>query len=1637
MEGDSAATTSSSDQYLSPASASDAEHRKSNSTSSAPPTIEPRSSRLSLPNLNYRSRSPSPAPKTSTLGLHIVHRPVADAPVDIIFVHGLGGDSRATWSKNHDPELFWPGHWLPSDPVIGKARILTFGYDASFRVGAPRSISNISDFAKRLLHGMEFGKDEDGEDLGIGTVPIIFVAHSMGGLVVKNAYLFGQHDSQYEHIVRSISAIVFLATPHRGTNLAEVLNRVLIASFQSPKGFIADLKQSSPAIAGLNEQFRHIAPLLKIFSFYETHPTTIFTIIKPKQIMVLEKESAILGYGNDVSMGLDADHHEVCKYFSPTDPNYVSVRDTLRTLVGQLGLKTIRPSNPTSRNAGNNLGLDSAKDIETLLAISISPEDDFNTFRHLWMPGTCDWIFSQPSIQSWLSESPETRVLWFNAPPASGKSVLSTHIISHLRDSGMNCQYFYFKFDDQSKRSLSTMLRSIAYQIARESSDFKRRLLERSAEEIGLDKADSTLVWQRIFESILFELDFGYPLYWVIDALDESDSPKALVDLLRALPKSRTTLRVLIISRKTEPLSLAFNRISGLMLIDFVEMDGHDHISSDIRKLVEKEIKHMRGSEALKQRVAQSIIIRAGGNFLWVRLVLDELLHCHTEESIQETLDEIPNDMNKLYQRMELAILNNPRKSDRRLAKSLFQWTICAQRCLTLKELSQALRPEFPEFLDLRRTIQDVCGQFILVDHREHVRMVHQTARDYLITTSNSETSINLRLAHEKLFMKTASTLLGSKLRFTLTQTQDALLRTDPFVYYVALSWTYHLRHSHTTSDEALDVLVKLFRSTSVLTWIQTLAIVGRLEILVKAAKAVTAFVKANRKLNAAKNPLLHRLSDLELLEYWAIDLVKVVGRFSKHLLLDPSAIYKLVPALCPEKSILHRQFYRPESAELLISGISNSDWSDNLAKIILPGGDQAWEIACAGHQIAILGSAGTISVWDSDNFTEVCTLGHHEPVTAICFNSKGNKFVTYGLRSTKLWSIPSGQLLASTSNPAHSKAMAIVFAENDAKILTGSDDKMIRYLHSGDFKSGWHVLNDALLREIPQIEGTVVNSPMCIAFNGDATQVGVSYRGFPLSVWELNEARCIGRCRRAKQLRNDQGRPSTSWFAVDRFIWNPVSGHIIGIYKDGCIFKWHPVTDENQEVQSAADEVAASSDGKLFITSDSNGTVRVWNFAYFSVIYQLSSADLVSGLIFSPNCQRFYDLRGACVNAWEPSSLLRLIETEESFSDTASEDQAPTSVSQASEAMALQYEAVSALAVAQNSRLYCFGNEEGIVNLLDARTGESIELAKFLNFLSVSHVAWGDDARHIAAADLAGDIVVKRLVFSGHSGSSSNIEVKSMPGPTVNLEGHGIQQLLFSCDSKSLLITSELQCQILVVEDGTVRASATFENSTSRKWLQHPTQPQWFLGFGPNDVKVFQWQDFAEQSCLLLGEDRSRLNSEASFDGKNEQTLGMTQLSLNDKAGQGLTDTVSKVILTKDCKHVLVQIKQTSALGKFTKRLLIFDSFAFDISDKQKFIPPLTSIYIPPDLMARIEIPLDIRSGSRLFFLDQDLWICSLRLGSMFDDEALKRHYFIPRDWASTETLELCCMMKDGTFLCPKQDSVAVIRNNLDSASF
>ena len=101
----------------------------------------------------------SPSLPERPLGLTVLHEPkVGVKIVNIVFVHGLGGSARETWT-HHSPNVFWPS-LLHEDNRFCNARISSFGYDANFKnIFAAKNVLDISDFSKQLLDSLDLHYD--------------------------------------------------------------------------------------------------------------------------------------------------------------------------------------------------------------------------------------------------------------------------------------------------------------------------------------------------------------------------------------------------------------------------------------------------------------------------------------------------------------------------------------------------------------------------------------------------------------------------------------------------------------------------------------------------------------------------------------------------------------------------------------------------------------------------------------------------------------------------------------------------------------------------------------------------------------------------------------------------------------------------------------------------------------------------------------------------------------------------------------------------------------------------------------------------------------------------------------------------------------------------------------------------------------------------------------------------------------------------------------------------------------------------------------------------------------------------------------------------------------------------------------
>ncbi|KAK9775030.1 putative GPI inositol-deacylase [Seiridium cardinale] len=746
------------------------------------------------------------------LGLLVLHtpEPAEKRTVDILFVHGLGGTSLRTWCHGRDLDNLWPRLWLPDEDGFSSARILTYGYNAHFSSKKEQASLAIGDFANDLLFRMKYG--ESGPER-LGQVPIVIVAHSMGGLVFKKAFIHGLLNDEFRDIISMIKSVLFLATPHRGTDLAETLNKILTSSIfgHSPKDYVSELARRSPTIDELNESFRHHASKLQIFSFYET----LTTAIGPISAMILDKNTAVLGYPRETPQPLIANHHDACKFKSTDDPNYLSVLGALRSVVGPTVPKYV------SEIEGNSE--EDLKLVKALLGISAPPEEDLAAGRAVRKPGTCERFLASREFDEWRS-SDSSRILWAHAPPGSGKSTICTLVIERLLEADEACAYFFFRYDNRQKQSIGYMLQSLAYQIAALEPEACSALAELAKAGERFQNADPVNIWKRLYLAILSNIHSRKTFYWVLDGIDESESSRQVVDFLSSINEFQSTIKILLFSRPHFTISQAMQKATTKTRV--VELPLGDN-KEDIRLTVAEEIIYLASDDNFKHDTVNKITSRSQGNFLWASLVVKLVASCHRQDQVERLLETTPDGMDKLYDRMLDVVATLHMPEDMNLARILLSWAMYSRTPLTVDELSEPYATEFRSVMDLKHTVNQICGQFVIINTSNQVTLVHHSAREYLRRHARQPFSLELHRSHEELFGKCLMAICDKDLRGKIQ-----MLRVPQFLRYAATSWAFHLENCPVQSDRVLNGLTRFFKGSFPLSWIQYMTMSGHLSDL-------------------------------------------------------------------------------------------------------------------------------------------------------------------------------------------------------------------------------------------------------------------------------------------------------------------------------------------------------------------------------------------------------------------------------------------------------------------------------------------------------------------------------------------------------------------------------------------------------------------------------------------------------------------------------------------------------------------------------------------------------------------------------------------------------------------------------------
>ncbi|KAI9653966.1 MAG: hypothetical protein M1821_006827 [Bathelium mastoideum] len=257
----------------------------------------------------------------------------------IVFVHGLTGSREDTWTS--DSGIFWPQVYLQED--LPSVRILAFGYDADVvRKSGYTSFETLRGHGQALANDIAIFRENDGTD----RCPIVFVAHSLGGLVCKQAVLICHTapGAAMTKLANSVQGLMFFGTPHCGSNKAawaDVLARMMNLIKRTPFAVLKSLEPNSETLANLQLDFHNLLEQrkkqkrdIKIFCLNEELPSAHIG-------KIVEDMSSILpGYPH---RSVHADHISMTKFGNRQDPGYLTAYRQLQSWVSDARLARDTP----------------------------------------------------------------------------------------------------------------------------------------------------------------------------------------------------------------------------------------------------------------------------------------------------------------------------------------------------------------------------------------------------------------------------------------------------------------------------------------------------------------------------------------------------------------------------------------------------------------------------------------------------------------------------------------------------------------------------------------------------------------------------------------------------------------------------------------------------------------------------------------------------------------------------------------------------------------------------------------------------------------------------------------------------------------------------------------------------------------------------------------------------------------------------------------------------------------------------------------------------------------------------------------------------------------------------------------------
>ncbi|KAI1415548.1 ankyrin repeat-containing domain protein [Hypoxylon sp. FL1857] len=779
-------------------------------------------------------------------GLTIIHDPPS-AELDLFILHGLGGSPSTTF-RSESSGFFWPKdlpRWLP------RARIGLFGYIADVANGS-ENMMGVQQHAESLLFHLR--NNRTGRQ---SKRPIVFIGHSFGGHVIKQALILSSNRKGDCGIVSSTQLVVFLGVPHHGSHLLQKNRAPLVVAMgrainhSVPPKIMTALQPEADETYIVNTQFMRIKGDISIINFYEQKPQGLVGDV------VVTRGSAIFDCETSENMPVARNHRDLARFEAADDDFYHTLCQTLLRKVAEF----------TSLRKEAELYETSKRGRESLLNIlgdpSLPPTLDQTKTPH---SNTLGWLWDEQSeLSKWITKG--SGLFAVTGKPGSGKSVLMNAVNAGIRIHFGNTfstlvSHFFNGRGNPIEKSIEGFLRSILFQLIRDDVRFFHGLEQDWTSlwggKFSDEERESSFVRDfqthrltiPILKELLLNAIKGAPenhkVFILVDGLDECEVEptglSSMVSLLNDIANSHKPglVRICFSCRHLPSYSSA-------QLFGWFNLQERNR--SDIGNFIDDHWNSMPSMWIYDNEMAKlktSLVSRADGVFLWVRIILEGVQKALTAGATVSELKTIINTPNQLYGLFSM-LIGRIEPEFMEESRTMFSIILTAKRPLSLREFRYILALKGCKFESqqqmnrshdviqsdeiMKRRIMSRCGGLVEIknsgaDEPENnsIQFIHQSVKDFLGQSHDTETPISdpetlIQCGHSALSRACANYLCQTDI-WSLARRPDwryhprkASSFRSRFVFldYAEENWFSHLREveaSKTTDRDTANALL-------------------------------------------------------------------------------------------------------------------------------------------------------------------------------------------------------------------------------------------------------------------------------------------------------------------------------------------------------------------------------------------------------------------------------------------------------------------------------------------------------------------------------------------------------------------------------------------------------------------------------------------------------------------------------------------------------------------------------------------------------------------------------------------------------------------------------------------------------------